>query len=786
MKRAFFASALALTTVFGLLVMAGGLGALYNETLKQNCLDGTASYAASTSASLSGADLTVKGQKITAVQERNAATIISVGLGNGLSERDATIAIMTAIQESSLVNIGYGYPGSTSVGLFQQIAAWGSYSARMDPQRSSYMFYFGGQRGQSGLTDIVNRENMSLGAAAQAVQHSAYPDAYSAHETEARAIVGAFKGGSSDTLVHTAASISCPSEDPIEDAVLAALGRRGSQYNWSDSSGAGLTSWAFGEAGITVPKTLSGLEKYKGNETEGIGAKLLPASEVKAPSDIRRGDIVLSSSDGSDTPDTASIALGDGPVTSGSDLRIGTYNVLGANHTSEASADARIEKVANRIGSEQLGVIGLQELRPSQRTALLDLLGHYAIYPRRAVYGNNDVSVNSIIWDDDLFELVSGTKTPMPFYFNNHRKDIPLVKLRDRHTGQEFYVVNTHDPAHEQYAFLRYQNAKEHARQMEQLGGEGAPMYFTGDFNSGFGVRSAENTTYQDKRENLTWCIMTASGTMHNAYDAWKGRSGCPKETTDENGVGVVDHVYVSSGVIVNQYTVVRENTGSDHPLVYAVVSQGGGAASAQPAASTIKPVDDHHILAVGKARSNVDITQVDVGRVIAVLRLSVTGADIVPVSAETGTWVRPMVKGTYQLPSSSAGNYGWRIHPVTGRPDFHNGIDLAAATGTPVYSIGSGVVLRAYYDNCWGNLVIVDHGEYLSMYDHLSAFAAGLSVGDTVKAGQRIAAVGNTGSCSAGSHLHFTVGTSLEILRGEQAGSVDPSIFMRERGVVL
>lgn len=782
--------AVAISLMMGLLALVGGLGYLYDTTLRKHCLESSTSLAAASPASLSGTGLTVKGQDITVLQEKNAATIIGVGLDNGLSERDATIAIMTAMQESTLASVPFGYPGSSSVGLFQQIAAWGSYVDRMNPIKSSYMFYFGGLLGQRGLTDIVGRENMSLGDAAQAVQRSGYPDAYDQHEPEARAIVAAYTSGDSGSIVQASMSFDCPSEDPIEDAVLAALSKRGSDYDWQDTSGSGLTSWAFSEAGIGLPDMADDLRDYAGDETKGVSASWLSASEVNSATDIRRGDIILSSTDDDDDAEDVSIALGSGPISDSTSLRIGTFNVLGVNHTSVASAKARIKKSARLIVSSGLGVVGMQELRPMQRTALLKLLGHYDIYPKRPVYGRNDVSVNSVIWDSNLFERVDGTTTPMPFYFGRRHKDIPLVKLRDRRSGQEFYVVNTHDPARPKNDYLRYLNAEAHARLMERLKSEGVPMYFVGDFNSGFGVRMRYgNTTYQDERHNLTWCIMTRTGTMRNAYDASVGRSGCPKKTTAEKGVGVVDHVYVSKGVSVEEYVVVHERTGSDHPLVYVVATHLGGnkmVGASHNAVKIVKPKSKWHALTVGKKRNNIDITQVDTRRVVAVLRLTITTTGIVPVSADVGTWTAPVKVGTYQLPSSDGGKYGWRIHPVRGTSDFHNGIDLGAGTGTLVYSIGGGTVVKAYYDDCWGNLVIVNHGEFISMYDHLSSFANGLSEGDTVSAGQQVGEVGNTGGCSAGAHLHFTVGTSLEILRGEQAGSVDPSLFMRERGVVL
>lgn len=266
---------------------------------------------------------------------------------------------------------------------------------------------------------------------------------------------------------------------------------------------------------------------------------------------------------------------------------------------------------------------------------------------------------------------------------------------------------------------------------------------------------------------------------MRNAYDASKGRTGaCPQQTSNENGVGTVDHVYVSDGVNVTSYKLIEKGTGSDHGVVVVSATLGldNGPKDQKWSSTAVAYVD-----------GEVGLSSFDTRKVVAVLRLTASESqDTGSVIAVDGEWTAPMRKGTYSLPSSDAGRYGWRIHPIRGTRDFHNGIDLGAATGQRVYSIGAGTVVKAYYDSCWGNLVIVDHGEYLSMYTHLNSFALPVVPNMPVVAGQQLGEVGDTGSCSAGSHLHFTVGTSLDILRGEEAGSVDPGLFLRAQGIVL
>lgn len=100
--------------------------------------------------------------------------------------------------------------------------------------------------------------------------------------------------------------------------------------------------------------------------------------------------------------------------------------------------------------------------------------------------------------------------------------------------------------------------------------------------------------------------------------------------------------------------------------------------------------------------------------------------------------------------------NFGYRTHPISGRRIFHNGIDIAAATGTAVNAYADGRVTHVARDNTLGKYITIDHGGGLqTRYLHLSATR--VSVGDNVSAGQRIGSVGNTGY-STGPHLHFEV----------------------------
>jgi murein DD-endopeptidase MepM/ murein hydrolase activator NlpD len=98
----------------------------------------------------------------------------------------------------------------------------------------------------------------------------------------------------------------------------------------------------------------------------------------------------------------------------------------------------------------------------------------------------------------------------------------------------------------------------------------------------------------------------------------------------------------------------------------------------------------------------------------------------------------------------------GRRFHPVQKRYKAHLGTDFAAPTGTPIRSVGDGIILEARYGKYNGNYVKVKHnGIYSTQYLHMSKIARGIKPGTKVKQGQVIGYVGSTG-LARGSHLCF------------------------------
>lgn len=100
---------------------------------------------------------------------------------------------------------------------------------------------------------------------------------------------------------------------------------------------------------------------------------------------------------------------------------------------------------------------------------------------------------------------------------------------------------------------------------------------------------------------------------------------------------------------------------------------------------------------------------------------------------------------------------FGIRIHPIFRVPMMHTGVDLSAQYGKPIYATGDGVVIRTEYSTGgYGLSVRIDHGySYQTLYAHMSKIL--VSPGQTVKRGQLIGLVGNSGRSTA-PHLHYEV----------------------------
>jgi murein DD-endopeptidase MepM/ murein hydrolase activator NlpD len=200
---------------------------------------------------------------------------------------------------------------------------------------------------------------------------------------------------------------------------------------------------------------------------------------------------------------------------------------------------------------------------------------------------------------------------------------------------------------------------------------------------------------------------------------------------------------------------------------------QNRGASNTSDILSTFKELMSTMMLA-GSISSNAGQTSLGAGDLMAPLMLlllerlveetldkSEVSMETTPGSATNGSSTSGSI-ASGDVPASQGAKPVPSGLPVTGGRltqkyhSGHNGLDIGVVVGTPVKTTMDGKVVHAGWNNQgYGNLVIVENGEYRTYYAHLASIP--VSVGDTVRAGTTIGLSGNTGN-STGPHLHYEI----------------------------
>ncbi|OZC48556.1 peptidase [Rhodococcus sp. RS1C4] len=148
------------------------------------------------------------------------------------------------------------------------------------------------------------------------------------------------------------------------------------------------------------------------------------------------------------------------------------------------------------------------------------------------------------------------------------------------------------------------------------------------------------------------------------------------------------------------------------------------------------------------------------------------------PPSVGLGGSILPLPARSYEISSG----YGSRNNPTGNGGQFHQGVDFAAPSGTPIYAVTGGTVEQAGdAGDGYGTLVRIKSGNTVTYYGHQSS--VDVEVGDTVEAGDRIGSVGSTGN-STGPHLHFEVrnnGSSIEPVAYLKTLGIDPARYEKQ-----
>ncbi len=263
----------------------------------------------------------------------------------------------------------------------------------------------------------------------------------------------------------------------------------------------------------------------------------------------------------------------------------------------------------------------------------------------------------------------------------------------------------------------------------------------------------------------------SALGVDPGAFRAWTPKGTAESDPVWQsvaNGDGAVAHVVGRAfalplgGVVLTQAT---------FPLRLQV---GSFATTALPGIGLV--VDGNRAFELGLVPRTgllLSIPQRDSDASAALARAAVPGVAVSAVQYQAvpvrqAGWVVPVVGRT-----SSA--FGPRVHPIRRVVVFHDGIDVAAPLGAPVYAMSDGVVLYSGPARGFGNQIVLSHkGGVTTVYGHMSRL---LVASGPVQAGQPIALVGSEGD-STGPHLHAEVRVN--------DVPVDPIAWLRAHGVNL
>jgi len=426
---------------------------------------------------------------------------------------------------------------------------------------------------------------------------------------------------------------------------------------------------------------------------------------------------------------------------------------------------------ANKIIENKMDIIGMQELGGDNYFNIKNILAQkgYKVYPSisrgenksghcssaRPIFYNASGQggtrfrlVKSQIFDVPSYETTKASQQA-PEYVNPQtcgnngettkgggRANIPVVWLQDIDTEQTIIFINTHNLANccgsaGVASKKRAQAAEIYVSQVQALkaANPGVPIFFSGDFNEGTGVRRSGNVTYQLDHNNLLYCKFKQSGAMSMVI----GGKQQPCKT-DHEGYQGVDYIYATPGVNVEWTKEFRDPSTDDAP----------------------------HMVQYGR------------------LVVPGSGASKSALPSKDGwVWPVPDVKSLGTL------GYGER-----GSKGIHKGIDIGisggAALGKTVVAAHSGTVSRVWGNGtaCGTYISIKATGtNYYAAYQHVAGDSVTVKAGDPVQAGQPIAKIGRQGGSTCGSsgffHLHFSVeskpGTVSEYADPFPNGTINP-----------
>lgn len=262
----------------------------------------------------------------------------------------------------------------------------------------------------------------------------------------------------------------------------------------------------------------------------------------------------------------------------GTEFRIVQFNVKFAG----AAADTIVKP------SNKFDVIGMQELDdPHKFNIVKDTLKRkgFAVYPTKPSRPNrhtsdfkNGLHGRAIAYNTARFEFVSGSE----FTYERmkgaraQKAHSPILRLRDKSTGQQFFVLNIHGTAwgptgnannNVNGLAERYGQAKIYKAQIAKLVDRRLPMFLTGDFNEGYGP---DDNDWQRDPNKIFHCMITSAKLMKNAHVVHLNERPSKYCRANPEWDGRIDQIYVSPEVEVLRWRSLNgsRSMGTDHAIV--------------------------------------------------------------------------------------------------------------------------------------------------------------------------------------------------------------------------
>ncbi len=283
------------------------------------------------------------------------------------------------------------------------------------------------------------------------------------------------------------------------------------------------------------------------------------------------------------------------------------------------------------------------------------------------------------------------------------------------------------------YLHQRIENAQSQIKELERTNHELAQQASTKSSPTPENMTSQEREELERKirkeYEASTRAIVSELTELYSEEDKFRRIQGLPPRTS-------------SAADFVADATTATASEGKGGP-------PGRGSDNA-PASTTVAWHPPHVIYGLARPSADLILQEIRVRRAsLAELHTAVLAKQ---ERVERMPYEWPITARTRRLTS----RFGWRKDPINYSIRHHDGLDIGAAYGSPVYATGRGIVTFSGYEAYYGNVIRINHGDgYETVYAHLSA--RNVQVNQQVNRGDQVGKLGSTGR-STGPHLHYEV----------------------------